>query len=155
MTFAFVENGEITKYPIGLEDLRRKYPNTSFPKSIEGANLTDFGVENVVDLPQPEFNSETQYLTPNQPILVNGVWTKDWSIVNHTEEELALKRERKELDVRIQRNQLLQASDWTVATDTPLTSEVKQAWIEYRQSLRDVPTQTEFPDEVTWPTKPS
>jgi hypothetical protein len=35
-----------------------------------------------------------------------------------------------------------------------LTAEQQQAWADYRQALLDVPEQTGFPYEVTWPIKP-
>lgn len=53
---------------------------------------------------------------------------------------------------RMQRNSLLQASDWTQLPDVPL--ETKQAWATYRQALRDITTQEGYPFNVIWPTKP-
>tara|TARA_R100000951_G_scaffold71951_1_gene60667 strand:+ start:3007 stop:3429 length:423 start_codon:yes stop_codon:yes gene_type:complete len=35
-----------------------------------------------------------------------------------------------------------------------LTSDQQTAWTQYRQDLRDIPTQAGFPANVTWPTKP-
>ena len=53
---------------------------------------------------------------------------------------------------RLKRNTLLAETDYMVLTDTPAPS---QAWLDYRQALRDVPGQEGFPDSVNWPTKPS
>jgi hypothetical protein len=36
-----------------------------------------------------------------------------------------------------------------------LPEETKQLWRDYRQALLDVPDQSDFPDNVIWPTKPS
>lgn len=155
MALAFIENGAVIQYPIGAVDVRRKFPNTSFPRNIEEADLTAFGVVNVVDLPQPQFNNETQYLQENPPSSDNGVWLKTWSVVNYTTEELAVRQENKKSRVRSQRDSLLQNCDWVATTDTALTAEQQQPWIEYRQALRDVPSQPGFPDDVVWPTKPS
>lgn len=55
---------------------------------------------------------------------------------------------------RAERNNLLRDCDWTHVTDTVLTPTQKQAWAEYRQALRDVTSQPNFPYEFTWPTKP-
>jgi hypothetical protein len=41
--------------------------------------------------------------------------------------------------VRNQRDQLLAQSDWTQMPDSPLSPEVKAAWAQYRQELRDLP----------------
>lgn len=56
-----------------------------------------------------------------------------------------------ENEIRLQRNNLLAESDWTQVADAPVD---KAAWAAYRQSLRDIPQQTGFPTEVTWPTAP-
>ena len=54
--------------------------------------------------------------------------------------------------VRTERNQLLQASDWTQLPDVPLTT--KEAWAAYRQALRDVTLQPD-PFNIVWPTPPA
>jgi hypothetical protein len=53
--------------------------------------------------------------------------------------------------VRTERNQLLAASDWTQVADAPVD---QAAWATYRQALRDITTQTGFPENVTWPARP-
>jgi hypothetical protein len=53
--------------------------------------------------------------------------------------------------VREMRNKRLLDSDWTQLADAPLD---KQAWAVYRQSLRDLPNQSGFPANVSWPQKP-
>ena len=40
--------------------------------------------------------------------------------------------------LRSKRNSILASSDWTVLSDSPLSAEVKTAWLEYRQDLRDI-----------------
>jgi hypothetical protein len=54
-------------------------------------------------------------------------------------------------DIRNQRNVLLAASDWTQVDDAPVD---KAAWATYRQALRDITSQADFPHSVVWPTKP-
>lgn len=53
---------------------------------------------------------------------------------------------------REQRDLLLQQSDWTQVPDAPVNA---TSWASYRQALRDVPTQSGFPNSVNWPTKPT
>ena len=50
--------------------------------------------------------------------------------------------------VRAERDKLLAASDYMALADR-----ITDAWKTYRQALRDVPTQSGFPN-VTWPTEP-
>lgn len=48
----------------------------------------------------------------------------------------------------------LAACDWTQVADAPTSDEQRAAWATYRQALRDVPLQSGFPDNVTWPEEP-
>ena len=54
------------------------------------------------------------------------------------------------------RNQLLLESDFTEfpSTQSRFTEETIAAWAEYRQALRDLPTQIQFPWDPIWPVKP-
>jgi hypothetical protein len=53
--------------------------------------------------------------------------------------------------VREQRTTKLAETDWTQLTDAPVNSAL---WATYRQALRNVPTQTGFPWDITWPDAP-
>ena len=57
-------------------------------------------------------------------------------------------------DARTQRNDLLAECDWVVAKASETGVTVSDDWKNYRQALRDVPSQSD-PDNITWPTKPS
>ena len=54
--------------------------------------------------------------------------------------------------VRVRRNALLAASDWTQMPDAPVDQAV---WAEYRQALRDLPKNTVDPENPVWPTPPA
>jgi hypothetical protein len=56
--------------------------------------------------------------------------------------------------LRIDRDNLLAASDWTVLIDVPISKEKREQYIVYRQQLRDLPS-VATPDNITWPTIPS
>ena len=59
--------------------------------------------------------------------------------------------------LRQRRNSLLSSSDWTVLTDSPLTTTEKTAWKAYRQALRDITenlTTVEQVNSVEFPAKP-
>lgn len=62
-----------------------------------------------------------------------------------------------EREMRIIRNRLLLASDWTQMPDAPLTEAQRAEWAAYRQALRDVPQDNQSAtsiDDIIWPTKP-
>lgn len=56
-----------------------------------------------------------------------------------------------EHQVRQERDRLIAETDWWATADRTMTAEQTA----YRQALRDVPAQSGFPANVTWPTKPS
>jgi len=72
------------------------------------------------------------------------VWTGTaWSLVDFTDDEIAA-IQRKE------RDRLLEDTDVYALSDVTMSSEMST----YRQALRDVPQQTDFPTTITWPTHP-
>jgi hypothetical protein len=58
--------------------------------------------------------------------------------------------------IREQRDTLLKKTDVYSLPDFPHTSqEMRQAWLDYRQALRDLPSVTEDPENPNWPTPPN
>lgn len=53
------------------------------------------------------------------------------------------------------RDKLLSECDYYVLPDYPSTEEGLVVVKAYRQALRDVPQQEDFPTTITWPTKPA
>lgn len=58
-------------------------------------------------------------------------------------------------DLRTKRNILLTESDWTQSPDSPLSDSKKAQWALYRQTLRDLPSNTSDPSNPNFPDKPS
>ena len=54
--------------------------------------------------------------------------------------------------IRGQRNGLLYESDWVGLSDSNPPN--KQAWLDYRQALRNIPQTFSNPEDVVWPQKP-
>jgi hypothetical protein len=58
--------------------------------------------------------------------------------------------------IREQRDTLLKKTDVYSLPDFPhVSQEMRQAWLDYRQALRDLPTNTEDPENPNWPTPPN
>ena len=60
------------------------------------------------------------------------------------------------LDIaREKRNTLLDQTDKYIVADYPhATPEKKQAWLDYRQALRERPSTTKDPENPVWPVRP-
>lgn len=56
---------------------------------------------------------------------------------------------------RTSRDLLLKETDWTQLPDAALDQLEKAAWVAYRQALRDVPQQNDFPNNIVWPISPN
>lgn len=86
---------------------------------------------------------------------VNGVltdMTSDEMAARQAEEAAwaAGANDRAAAEVREKRNSLIVETDYLALSDNTMTSEMQT----YRQALRDIPSQSGFPTNVTWPTKP-
>lgn len=94
---------------------------------------------NGVEYHFPEtFNSVEEYLASVQPPQISSDAAK------------AMKWD----EVRIKRDRLIAATDWTQTLDCPLSDEKKAEFVAYRQALRDIPQNVGAPDNVVWPEKP-
>jgi hypothetical protein len=148
-------NTNSTEYPYSLSKLLMDYPNTSFPEiNILYQNdelLKDFNVFRVIDQPIPEYNKTTQAYIEIEPQLINSLWCRQWSIKELSDSEKLEIRRNEEQTVISQRNALLASSDWTQLSDVFID---KEAWAFYRQQLRDISDQPEYPFNLQWPSAP-
>jgi hypothetical protein len=77
----------------------------------------------------------------------------DESILTDAEVQADIAANGGYVQLRIIRNGLLAASDWSQLDDAPGPTEL--AWVQYRQVLRDLPANTPDPDNVVWPNPPA
>lgn len=59
--------------------------------------------------------------------------------------------------LRSKRNELLKECDHIALYDNwiSMSEEDQNSWLVYRQLLREIPQQERFPEDVSWPTKPT
>jgi len=75
----------------------------------------------------------------------------DGSALTQAEVETEIAANGGFIELRIERDGKLSASDWTQTADAPVDA---AAWATYRQALRDLPANTADPANPSWPTKP-
>lgn len=139
-------NLNVLKFPYSISQFRRDNPNSSWPENIELDMLADHNVYPVTESPQPDYDPNSEYLASIAPYLdPNGAWYRKWEVRKIPAEEAAAVN-------RSQRNSLLQASDYTQLADSPVD---KNVWAVYRQALRDITQQEDWPYIVAWPVPPS
>jgi hypothetical protein len=101
--------------------------------------------------PEPEWDQWTQELLPGE------VWsplqeTIEWVVRDLSPEEQAQRVEEVSAAYRQERDYLLMKSDHIFCSDVEVSD--KKAWIDYRQELRDMTSQPNFPKEFDWPVPP-
>lgn len=137
--YAQVTNGEITRINISLP---YNTATVSIPKGATG--LDAFGLYPIVG-DEPSYDPATHRM-------VGPSYSFNGTEVQRVYTVEAIPDEEKAGQVRAERNDKLAATDWTQGKDIP--DNISTAWATYRQALRDVPAQANFPWEVTWPTQP-
>jgi hypothetical protein len=131
-------------------EFRQLNPNTSFPQQISADTLNDFGADVVLEGPQA---SPTRYQTAYRDGVqeIDGKWYTKYSVADMGDKAKTAKDAEQAKAVREDRTKRLSESDWTQVADAPVD---KTVWATYRQELRDVPNQSGFPWDITWPTQP-
>ncbi len=145
-----LENNAITQFPIDVIDLRKKYPNTSFPDDISSVDLTSYGVVTIQKVAKPSYNSRTHKLAEGNPVLENGTWKQSWTVTSLTNDEITAQTNEAWMGIRSVRNELLADCDWRASSDRTMSDE----WKTYRQALRDITTQPD-PFNITFPEIPT
>lgn len=156
---AKIENGVVTKWPLGEHFIQTEHPNTSFAFPLNDETIADFGFARFQYSDPPQYDAEFQEAREITPVLNGAVATQAWEIVEKysADEKAAYIAKRnadmeiaKAAQVRAERNDKLAETDWRFRSDmTP-----SQAWIDYCVALRNVPEQEGFPWSVQWPTQP-
>ena len=144
MTYAILD-GTTVKNTGTIQQL---FPYTCFPDTgVTTSFLTENSVVDVITT--LDYTVPTQKLT-KVDAYVEGGKVYNVRVESTTAEEQAALISAEWSQVRMERDMLLQQTDWRASSDLTLSDD----WKSYRQALRDVPTQSD-PFNITWPTAPS
>lgn len=143
----------VIEYPYTIDKARVANPGFSFAISgLSDKDLAPFGI-GVVHLKSPNTTGRPGVSAVEvDPEFIGGHWVQQWKLVAISTEVTSALLVDAVQQAKKQRNQLLADSDWTVAIDSPLTRTELRKWIGYRQALRAVPQQSNFPANIVWPT---
>ena len=144
MNYAIIDRAVV----LNTGTLQQLFPSTCF--SAAGPSADFLTANNVVELIETlSFTTPTQKLSKVDAYVDNGkVYTV--KVESTTAEEQTELTNKKWIEIRDIRNQILKDTDWRASSDLTLSD----AWKNYRQALRDIPTQSD-PFNITWPTEPS
>ena len=83
---------------------------------------------------------------------------QDGKIVQKPAPSDTVKNDAAILELRLRRDLMLADTDWTQLPDSPLSDSAKNEWQEYREKLRNLPSENEDIldiDDVSFPTPPA
>jgi hypothetical protein len=125
------------------------YRDPWFPKKYDFADrmIAEWGLYPLTVLPKPIIDERTHYLEASDFYQVNDKWQMHYSAQPLPQVQVAQA-------MRSERDRLLAESDWVVAKAYEQQTPVPDAWVSYRQKLRDLTEQQEFPWVIDWPTVP-
>lgn len=157
-------NGEIKTQ----DELRLANKNMSFPKIWSSSVFDALGVDPVLEAPAPTPSSADKIVVRNGAVQDSkNNWVYAWiekdrfteytdsngKTITVAEQKTAYDAkisDEKAVSARNKRDGLLSDTDHYALSDVTMSDEMKT----YRQALRDVPQQTDFPTTISWPTKP-
>jgi hypothetical protein len=137
-----VINGVVSQYSI--KQLKADNPNVCFPKNISASILSSYDVYEYIDDAEPSYNEDTHSINESYVYELDNKWHKTKTVVQLSEGVAAR-------NIRRTRDSLIAQTDWLGASDVTMSTE----WSTYRQALRDIPQQSGFPFNVTYPTNPN
>jgi len=148
--------------------IRLDNKNMSLPR-VWTANVCDaLGVDPVLAAPAPEPSAAYKSVVRNGAVQdANGNWVQAWvereMFTEYTDENgdvQTVAAQKTAYDTantaalaaseRAKRDELLKETDHYGLSDVTMSTEMTT----YRQALRDVPQQTDFPGTISWPEKP-
>lgn len=107
--------------------------------------------------PNPQYEEEPEIDPWTQDLLPGDVESPEqetipWVVYDLTPEEVQARLDEAADAARNDRNWFLLQSDHIFCSDVQV--EDRDAWLVYRQALRDLPAQPDFPKEIDWPKRP-
>ena len=124
----------------------------TFPDDVSRASAESAGYICMESDTEPEFFTRWVHTTPESPDNVGDKSSGIGSIaivLTDAEYDTVLAT-----SARQKRDRLIAATDYLVTPDYPIESDRLAKVKIYRQALRDIPEQSGFPRNITWPKKP-
>jgi len=145
--------GAPKNWPLHAFQVQSLLPNTSLPVPFPDEGFPEHNIYRLGEGVFPDVGRHEK-AEESEPVLENGQWIRQWSLVDMSPEEQAAADLNEAQNVRSNRNEILKTCDWTQLADSPLSENAKSEWSQYRQALRDIPGNSGFPWDVIWPEVP-
>ena len=149
MWYVQAQGDTFIRHIFDVEPTQWDADNYCYARSLTDEQVAYFGVHKKKIVTPPYFDPATQIREEGPAVLVDGVWTQNYTVSELDPDVAAEKIEARWDVVRAERNKLLADCDWTQLPDASADA---AAWVTYRQALRDITTQAN-PFNIVWPKK--
>lgn len=151
MWYVQAQGDTFIRHIFDVEPTQWDADNYCYARRLTEEQVTHFGVHKKQIVTPPYHEPATQSLEEGPALLIDGVWTQNYIVSDLSADESAAKVGAQWIVIRVERNKLLVASDWTQLPDAPVDA---AAWATYRQALRDITTEAN-PFAIVWPESPT
>lgn len=159
--YAKIIDNVVLKYPYTYDNLKRDYPETSFPdlSNLNHDQIPDFssfGYVYVHESAHPEYDQSTQRIKETTPEYKDGKWVEKWLVEDIPNYELEFILQNQLQQIKSHASELLLKSDYLDLPNTSSKISNLSEILAYRDALRAIainPTiGVEFPikPEVIW-----
>jgi hypothetical protein len=147
MWYVQAQGDTFIRHIFDVEPTQWDADNYCYARRLTDEQVVHFGVHKKQIVTPPYHDPATQLLEEGPALLIDGVWTQNYTVSDLSADESAAKVGAQWTVIRAERNKLLAASDWTQLPDASADA---AAWAVYRQALRDI-TEQDNPFSIVWP----
>jgi len=151
MWYVQAQGDNFIRHIFDVEPTQWDADNYCYARRLTEEQVEHFGVHKKQIVTPPYHEPATQSLEEGPALLIDGVWTQNYTVTDLDADTAAAKVGAQWNVIRAERNKLLVESDWTQLPDAPVDA---AAWATYRQALRDITDQAN-PFNIVWPQGPS
>lgn len=145
--FAKIVDGKLVKFPYSVDDMRADNPDVQVDDTPTAEQLVACNAKTASWGTAPKQSSRTHIFSLGYENNADGSVT-----VTYVPEPLPI--EVASINMRIARDDALTRCDWVVTRAFESGTSIPQAYLDYRQKLRDLPSQAGFPYTYDWPKEP-
>ena len=149
MKYAIVDGSTVTKSGTIYE----LFPNVSFPKS--GAPASFISDNNMLEITEWISTTKPDQKLTKVDVYVEGGKAYDCKVEATTTDERTTLINSQWSNIREERDEKLKETDWRAIRASETGVAMSTEWLDYRKSLRDLPSTQSDPFAITWPTEPS
>ena len=149
MKYAIFNGSEVTKSGTIYE----LFPNVSFPKS--GVPASFISDNNLLEITEWLSTTKPDQKLTKVDVYVEGGKAYDCKVEATTTDERTTLINSQWSNIRFERDEKLKETDWRAIRASETGVAMSTEWLDYRKSLRDLPSTQSDPFAITWPTEPS